>query len=107
VELYVTESRYDEYALGCFVVNAAVERAPSDDEVARRVRSSWDTLEVALTSALLRALGQGELPIGTDARALARFLLVVIQGMRVIRRADPSNGRVNDAARVALESLGL
>lgn len=100
----LVESYAAEAAQGCFVVNAAVERL-SDDEVARRVRTSWDTLEVAFTSALLRARAQGELPADTQPRVLARFLLVFLQGVRVLGRDEHNPERLADAVRAALTIL--
>ena len=90
---------------GCLVVNSAVELAGRDPHTARRVAASWDTLETALTSALIRARAQGELPAGKDPRALARFLLVLLQGMRVLGRTGPDPARLHDAAAQALSLL--
>ena len=87
------------------VVNAAVELMPRDRQAARRVEASWDNLETALTSALTRARAQGEIPAEKDPRALARFLLVILQGMRVLGHAHPDPGRVRDAAAQALSAL--
>lgn len=103
---YAEESLSDPRRRGCLVVNAAVEVMARDRRVARRVEASWDTLEVALTSALTRARAQGEIPARQDPRALARFLLVVLQGMRVLGHADPEPGRLRDAAARALAALG-
>lgn len=104
---YVAETLGDERRRGCLVVNAAVEVMARDPRAARRVESSWDTLETALASALTRAVAQGELAGDRDPRALARFLLVVLQGMRVLGRApDPDPARVRDAAAQALAVLG-
>ena len=105
VDAYAAES-LDGRSRGCMVVNAAVELMPRDPQAARRVEASWDTLETALTSALTRARAQGEIPAGKDPRALARFLLVMLQGMRVLGRAHPEPGRVRDAAAQALSLLG-
>lgn len=104
VELYVQESLDDEQRKGCLVVNSATELLPRDRPVARLVESSWDGLEVALTSALTRARAQGELPTGRDPRALARFLLVFLQGVRVMGKS-PDAGRLRDAADHALALL--
>jgi TetR/AcrR family transcriptional repressor of nem operon len=106
VEAYATASVGDERRRGCMVVNAAVELGPRDAQAARRVEASWDTLETALTSALTRARAQGEIPEGKDPRALARFLLVLLQGMQVLGHAHPDPGRVGDAAAQALSILG-
>jgi TetR/AcrR family transcriptional regulator, transcriptional repressor for nem operon len=103
---YSDESLGDPHRRGCMVVNAAVELMARDPQAARRVESSWDTLETALTSALTRARAQGEIPGEKDPRALARLLLVVLQGMRVLGRAHPDHGRLRDAAAQALAVLG-
>lgn len=87
---------------GCFVVNTAVELGGADPAAARRVEASWDGLETGLTSALMRAAAQGELGGDRDPVALARFLLVVLQGLRVLGRARPEPERVRDAVALAL-----
>ena len=48
------------------------------------------------------ARAQGELPPGKDPRSLARLLLVLFQGMRVLGRAPADEGRIRDATREAL-----
>jgi TetR/AcrR family transcriptional repressor of nem operon len=106
VERYASEAGGRAGARGCLVVNAAVERLPADSEATRRVERSWRTLEVALTSALTRARAGGELAPESDPRALARFLLVVMQGLRVLGRSDAEPARLTDATRTALAVLG-
>lgn len=101
IERYAEESAGDRERRGCMVVNAAVELAPRDAEAARLVEASWSFLEAALTVALTRARNQGELAPGKDPRALARLVLVILQGMRVLGRAPADPGRVRDAARAA------
>lgn len=85
------------FDLGCFVVNAAVERLPGDDAVALTVEASWETVETALQGALARARAGGELRAEADPVRLARFLLVVLQGLRVVAKGRPGSGR-GDAA---------
>ncbi|MBW8484880.1 TetR/AcrR family transcriptional regulator [Actinomadura parmotrematis] len=106
IERYAAESAGDGRRLGCLVVNSAVERGPSDAEAARRVEASWTVLETALTTALTRARAQGELAAGRDPRSLARLLLVLFQGMRVLGRAPASPDRLRDAAAEAVALLG-
>ncbi|WP_067974237.1 TetR/AcrR family transcriptional regulator [Nocardiopsis trehalosi] len=102
VERFAREAAGDTGRRGCFVVNTAVERAPHDPPAARRVRESWLLLETALRSALLRAQARGELAPDRDPHALARFLLTVLQGIRVVGKADEDGRRVRDAAEQAL-----
>ncbi|WP_019633632.1 TetR/AcrR family transcriptional regulator [Actinomadura atramentaria] len=90
---------------GCMVVNTAVELAPRDAAAARRVAAAWDGLEAALAAALVRARAQGEIPADRDPRALARFLLVVAQGLRVVGRADADPRRLWDAVEQTMAAI--
>jgi TetR/AcrR family transcriptional repressor of nem operon len=90
---------------GCFVTNTAAELAPHDPVAARRVERNWDQLETVLHSSLVRARDGGELPPGRDPAALARMLLVLLQGMRVVGKASADPARVRDAAEQALALL--
>ncbi|MFF1549270.1 TetR/AcrR family transcriptional regulator [Streptomyces sp. NPDC058291] len=90
---------------GCLVTNTAAELAPHDPAAARRVELSWEHLETLLQSALVRAQAQGELPAGRDPSALARMLLVLLQGVRVVGKASPDPARLRDAAEQALTLL--
>jgi TetR/AcrR family transcriptional repressor of nem operon len=103
---FAAESACDELRRGCFMTNTAVELAPHDAEAARRVEAGWTVLETALTSALLRARAQGELPAGRDPRGLARMLLVLLQGMRVVGKTGADPGRARDAAEQVLALIG-
>lgn len=103
---FIREASSPDSYLGCMVVNSAVGMARRDADVARLVESSWAHLETTLTAALLRARAQGELSADSDPRALARFLLVFFQGVRVLERAPDSAARLADAARVAVSTLG-
>ncbi|RPF43946.1 TetR family transcriptional regulator [Streptomyces sp. Ag109_G2-6] len=95
----------DRRRTGCFVTNTAAELAAHDGDAARRVQANWDRFETLLHSALVRAQGQGELPEGRDPQALARMLLVLLQGVRVVGKASDDPARVRDAAEQALALL--
>ncbi|SEN96516.1 transcriptional regulator, TetR family [Actinacidiphila rubida] len=105
VRRFAAEAAADDVRRGCFVTNTAVELAPHDPAAARRVEASWDHLEAGLTAALLRARAQGELPAGRDPRLLARMLLVLLQGIRVVGKAGGDQDRARDAAEQALALL--
>ncbi|MFJ6069267.1 TetR/AcrR family transcriptional regulator [Streptomyces sp. NPDC093065] len=106
VRRYAAEAGADDSRLqGCFVTNTAAELAPHDAVAARRVERNWDQLETVLHTSLARARAEGELPAGRDPLALARMLLVLLQGMRVVGKASPDPARVRDAAEQALALL--
>ncbi len=58
-----------------------------------------------LHSTLVRGRAQGELPAGRDPLTLARMLLVLMQGLRVVGKASADPARVRDAAEQALALL--
>ncbi|MFD8912274.1 TetR/AcrR family transcriptional regulator [Streptomyces sp. NPDC059575] len=106
VRRFATEATAPEGRLtGCFVTNTAAELAPHDPAAARRVEISWEHVETLLHSALVRAQAQGELPEDRDPRALARMLLVLLQGVRIVGKASDDPARVRDAAEQALALL--
>ncbi|UFQ15470.1 MULTISPECIES: TetR/AcrR family transcriptional regulator [Streptomyces] len=90
---------------GCFVTNTAAELAPHDATAARVVERNWDRVETLLHSALVRAQAQGELPADRDPLTLARMLLVLLQGLRVVGKASADPARVRDAVEQALTLL--
>ena len=102
---YMAEILGDETRMGCFVVNAAIELLPHDPDVARLVERSWDTLEIALTMALERAKAEGELAAGSDPTTLARFLLTLLQGLRVLGKGADAASRVQAAVSQAMRLL--
>ncbi|MEU6430212.1 TetR/AcrR family transcriptional regulator [Microbispora sp. NPDC046973] len=105
IERYTEDSIRDRDRRGCMIVNAAAELLPDDEPVARLVETSWTGLETALTSALIRARAQGEISADADPRALARFVLVFLQGLRVMGKGRGDPARIRDAAAHALAML--
>ncbi|MYR40913.1 TetR/AcrR family transcriptional regulator [Streptomyces sp. SID5910] len=106
VRRYAAEATAEELrGRGCFVTNTAAELAPHDPVAARRVERNWDQLETVLHASLVRARAQGELPAGRDPLTLARMLLVLLQGLRVVGKASADPARVRDAAEQALALL--
>ncbi|MFD5098881.1 TetR/AcrR family transcriptional regulator [Streptomyces albidochromogenes] len=105
VRRFAAEAASEGRLTGCFVTNTAAELAPHDDAAARRVEVSWEHLETLLHSALVRAQAQGELADDRDPRSLARMLLVLTQGLRVVGKASSDPARVRDAAEEALTLL--
>ncbi|WP_053850024.1 TetR/AcrR family transcriptional regulator [Streptomyces sp. NRRL B-24085] len=106
VRRYATEAADERLRRkGCMVTNAAAELAPHDPAAERHVERNWDQLETVLHSALVRAQAQGELPAERDPLTLARMLLVLLQGLRVVGKASADPARVRDAAEQALALL--
>ncbi|MFJ2826646.1 TetR/AcrR family transcriptional regulator [Streptomyces sp. NPDC087263] len=105
IRRFADEAAEERRLSGCFVTNTATELAPHDPAAARRVEQRWDYVETLLHSSLTRAQAQGELREDRDPRMLARMLLVVMQGLRVVGKASSDPARVRDAAEQALALL--
>jgi TetR/AcrR family transcriptional repressor of nem operon len=90
---------------GCFMVNATTERAACDAEVAARVRENAAAMEATLERAIQRGQARGEVAAGKDARALARFLVMAVQGLRVAGAATPNRAALRDMVRLTLAAL--
>jgi TetR/AcrR family transcriptional repressor of nem operon len=89
----------------CLVVGAALERLPVDPQAAERVRATFTAIEDALHDALAAARDHGELDPGKDPRAVARFLVMTIQGLRVLGVVRPDRRALTEAVDVALTAL--
>jgi TetR/AcrR family transcriptional repressor of nem operon len=90
---------------GCLVVNAGMERVPADPATAEAVRGQLARFEAALLAALERGRDRGELDPEQDPRALARFLVTVVQGMRVVGKATNDPALLDDVVAVALGAI--
>ena len=90
---------------GCLLANSAVELAPHDPEVAGRISRYIHRTEAAFEGALVRARKAAEIPADSDPKALARFLVNTLHGLRVLARAGSDRGTLQDTVDVALQAL--
>jgi TetR/AcrR family transcriptional repressor of nem operon len=90
---------------GCLLANTAVELAPHDEQIARRISCYVRRTEDAFERALVRGRATGEIPADKDPKALARFLVSTLHGVRVLARAGVDRAVLDDSVRTALEVL--
>jgi TetR/AcrR family transcriptional repressor of nem operon len=90
---------------GCLLANTAVELAPHDEQIARRISCYVRRTEDAFERALVRGRATGEIPADKDPKALARFLVSILHGVRVLARAGVDRAVLDDSVRTALEAL--
>lgn len=102
---YAEISLADHDRKGCLVTNTAVE-LPGDDGASRLVTSGLEVMETVLASTLLRARAQGELAPDRDPVALARFLVTLLQGIRVIGKTPVRQRFLDDTVEQAVAMLG-
>jgi TetR/AcrR family transcriptional regulator, transcriptional repressor for nem operon len=90
---------------GCLLVNSALEVAPHDPEFAADVTARLGEIEAFFRRAVTAAQADGSVPPERDAGDLARLLLGVTLGVRVLARADPRRDLLEGVARPALALL--
>ncbi len=81
-------------AAGCFSVNSIAELLPDDQAVAELARTSLRAAEDAFAAQLARAQAAGDLSTSTSPREAARLLVALVQGLQILRKADPDPVRV-------------
>lgn len=87
---------------GCLVAKSADELCPADAEVAKRVKRTLDGWLRELTATIAAAQADGDIPAGTDAKALASLLLAVLRGMEALRKGGVAASTVKAAAEQAI-----
>jgi TetR/AcrR family transcriptional regulator, transcriptional repressor for nem operon len=98
----IAEESHQEKKRGCLVVNSTIELSSHDPEVADIILAHQRSMEMAFRGALEIAKDQGEILQTKDTKAMARFLLSALQGMRVSAKADPDPERLREIAQVTL-----
>lgn len=107
--LRVAESEWDDpLQRGCLVANASLELVAHDEAVAELVAHNFQQLQKALEKLIRRGQHNGEIATDRSPRALARFFLNTMQGMRVLGKGSPASQRrqcLMDVIDVALDTL--
>ncbi|MFD6986100.1 TetR family transcriptional regulator C-terminal domain-containing protein, partial [Streptomyces sp. NPDC059956] len=87
---------------GCMVISAAINT--TSDEVARALRMRREANLVAFESRIRADVAAGELPAGTDTRALARYVGAVLQGMSQQSRDGAGREELEAVAELAMRA---
>lgn len=96
----------EQHERGCLLLSANLQRDTSDTEIADLLRDNQERVEAIFAQALRRAQKQNELPRKQDPKALARFFVATIQGMRAMARLKSDRKALEEVARVALAVFG-
>ncbi len=98
----------DPQRRGCLVANATLELAGHDKAVAELVAHNFLRLQKALEKLIVRGQQTGEIRPDRNPRALARFFVNTMQGMRVLSKGSTQANRrqcLLDVIDVALNTL--
>ncbi|SEG82579.1 transcriptional regulator, TetR family [Actinacidiphila yanglinensis] len=89
----------------CLIVAGSMERAHREDEVRDRLRGTIESLEESFTQLVARAQAAGELADDRSAVDTARFLVMCLQGLRVIGAVRPDRALLMATVDTALRCL--
>jgi AcrR family transcriptional regulator len=87
---------------GCFMVLAAVNCAADNDAVRRHLAKYRSGVQAAVRRRLQRAIAEGELPAGFDARAAAAFYVTVQNGLSLQARDGVPRARLDEIVDCAM-----
>ena len=90
---------------GCMLVNAALEMAPHDSEFQRIIAGVLNRIETFFLTSIKAGQANGTIRGSMTAENLARHLLAVLMGVRVLARARPERALLEGAVAPALAML--
>lgn len=90
---------------GCLLGNCASEVASHDPQAAARIAKGMGKLEDLFHRTVVRGQAAGEISGDHDARALARYLTCVANGLRVMGKVTPDRRALTDMKRLAMTAL--
>lgn len=96
----------DEQRRGCLLVNAALELAPYDPEIRTLVAEELLFIEVFFRRSVEAGQQDGSIADTRPADELAKLLLSVLLGIRVLARTLPQRNVLEGAANAVLALLG-
>ena len=101
----IVERSMDGDRRGCLLVNTALEAAPEDPELRAEVAARLAEIEAFFRRAVTTAQRDGSIPPDRAPEDLARLLLGVTLGLRVLARSTPERELLEGVARPALALL--
>lgn len=101
----VNEAVQDADRKGCLLANAALERGADDPDTLREVRLHLDFTESLFRTLLDEGQRSGELAADRPAADLARYLMTLLAGFRVVGKLVPDREVLESALAPALDAL--
>ncbi|WP_114810045.1 TetR/AcrR family transcriptional regulator [Paraburkholderia kururiensis] len=105
LHFYAQSSHGSEGRRGCLVVSSATALATFDDEIAAQVEAAMRRTEDLLRQLLRQGQEDGSVAQHIDVTAVARVLLAVLQGFRLIGKSGRTRNDMVAAADQALKLL--
>ena len=105
IEEIIERSVNDRERRGCFLINSALEVAPHDSELGALIADRLAEIEAFFYRSIKTAQADGAISRDRVAKDLARLLLGVLLGIRVLARSKPERALLQGVARPALALL--
>jgi TetR/AcrR family transcriptional regulator, transcriptional repressor for nem operon len=105
IEEIIERSVNDRERRGCFLINSALEVAPHDRKLGALVADRLGEIEAFFNRSIKAAQAAGAVPKDRVAKDIARLLLGVLLGIRVLARSKPERSLLEGVARPALALL--
>jgi TetR/AcrR family transcriptional regulator, copper-responsive repressor len=93
-----------DHPQGCLLITAATNCTPQSDDIKGQLRDIRAAGANAVEEKITAAIGAGELPADTDARALAAYYSAVIQGMSAKARDGATRDDLHAIAATAMRA---
>lgn len=106
----LSRSLKDEECKGCMLVNAALDVAPEDPGFRAAVADVLQRIEGFFLSCIVKGQASGSITPSRPAENLARHLLGVLMGVRVLARVRPERALLEgvvDTALVLLDRVAI
>jgi len=101
----IKEAIEDKLSKGCFMVNATIELAPHDKDVAEIINQNMADVENALCLAIKKGQNEGLFTENQTALSLSRFVFNNISGLRVASKSGAEKKVFEDIVKVTLSAL--
>ncbi|WP_087687922.1 TetR/AcrR family transcriptional regulator [Pandoraea sp. PE-S2R-1] len=90
---------------GCFITNTALELLPDDRVLRPYVESALQRIATQFSLAIARGQQAGQFDRALDAEDVGRFLLCMVQGIRVLGKTDMDEAALASIVDMALRAL--
>jgi AcrR family transcriptional regulator len=89
---------------GCLLVQGALASGPATQKIQAELRRGRALAEAAVRQRFEHAIATGDLPPGTDAAKLARYVVTVLWGLSVQAASGATRAQLEEVAQVAMKS---
>ncbi|MGI4837833.1 MAG: TetR/AcrR family transcriptional regulator [Janthinobacterium lividum] len=91
---------------GCLIVSTTVELGAFDPEIAQMAITSLRDREQLLKRLIVAGIDDGSIAASVDSAAAAKFMLCLMQGLRVIGKTSPALAEMEATVDMAMKALG-